>query len=142
MAFRKKKKAIKTFADMTPAERQTQIEKLAYLFERMRLGDYVNNFNRPGRVFLMNMLGGIGRGVGLTIGATLVIAVIFKIISAMISWNVPYLSDMMKEAKHILEMRYAGDKGRRAESGVIRPGQEIEIKLPERMNMDSEQKGQ
>lgn len=30
MAFRKKKKAIKTFADMTPAERQTQIEKLAY----------------------------------------------------------------------------------------------------------------
>lgn len=142
MVFRKKKKAVKTFAEMTPAERQTQIEKLAYLFERMRLGDYVNNFNRPGRVFLMNMLGGIGRGVGLTIGATLVIAVIFKIITAMISWNVPYLSDMMKEAKHILEMRYAGDKGQRPhEPGGKSDIREIEIKLPERMDIDSEQKG-
>ena len=56
MNFRRKKKKVKTFAEMTPEEKQTQMEKLAYLFERMRLGDYVNNFNRPWRVFYMNVL--------------------------------------------------------------------------------------
>ena len=110
MKFGKKKKEVKTFAEMTPEEKQTQLEKLAYLFERMRLGDYVNNFNRPWRVLYMNMLSGIGKGVGLTIGATLVIAIIFKVISVLVSLNVPYLSDMMKEVKQTLEARYAGPR--------------------------------
>lgn len=79
MRFRRKKKQIKTFAEMTPEERQTQIEKLAYLFERMKLGDYVNNFNRPWRVFYMNVLGGVGKGVGLTIGVILFIAICVKV---------------------------------------------------------------
>ncbi|MDY6408111.1 MAG: DUF5665 domain-containing protein [Pseudomonadota bacterium] len=79
MKFRRTKKQIKTFAEMTPEERQTQIDKLAYLFERMRLGDYVNNFNRPWRVFYMNMLGGVGKGVGLTIGVILFIAICVKV---------------------------------------------------------------
>ena len=64
---------------MTPEERQTQIEKLAYLFERMKLGDYVNNFNRPWRVFYMNVLSGVGKGVGLTIGVILFIAICVKV---------------------------------------------------------------
>ena len=79
MRFRRKKKQVKTFAEMTPEEKQTQMEKLAYLFERMRLGDYVNNFNRPWRIFYMNMLGGIGKGVGLTIGVILFIAICVKV---------------------------------------------------------------
>ena len=79
MEFRRNKKQIKTFAEMTPEERQTQIEKLAYLFERMKLGDYVNNFNRPWRIFYMNVLGGVGKGVGLTIGVILFIAICVKV---------------------------------------------------------------
>jgi len=79
MKFRRNKKQIKTFAEMTPEERQTQIEKLAYLFERMKLGDYVNNFNRPWRIFYMNVLGGVGKGVGLTIGVILFIAICVKV---------------------------------------------------------------
>ena len=79
MNFKCKKKKVKTFAEMTPEEKQTQMEKLAYLFERMRLGDYVNNFNRPWRIFYMNVLGGVGKGVGLTIGVILFIAICVKV---------------------------------------------------------------
>jgi len=88
MKFRRKKKQIKTFAEMTPEERQTQIDKLAYLFERMKLGDYVNNFNRPWRIFYMNVLGGVGKGVGLTIGVILFIAICVKVCFT-IAKNVP-----------------------------------------------------
>ena len=124
MRFKRKKKTVKNFSEMTPEEKQTQMEKLAYLFERMRLGDYVNNFNRPWRVLYMNILSGIGRGVGLTIGATLVIAVIFKIISVLVSLNVPYLSDVMSEVKQTLEARYAGPR-RKTPSVHIEPSKEM-----------------
>ncbi|MBP5344212.1 MAG: hypothetical protein J6Y85_03980 [Alphaproteobacteria bacterium] len=87
-------------------EKISQLEKLADRLERMRVGDYVNNMNRTGRVIWLGFVGGVARGFGLTVGATLVIAIVFKIISMLISWNVPYLSDMMQEAKQMLEARY------------------------------------
>lgn len=104
MKFRKKRKApIRTFSEMTPDERQTQIEKLAYLFERMRLGDYVNNFNRPWRVAYISLIGGIFRGVGLTIGATLVIVIIIKVCMMLISWNIPYLTGALQNVVQIVK---------------------------------------
>lgn len=115
------KKKVKNFNELTDEEKETQLQKLAYVVERMRLGDYINNFNRPWRVFFMNVLSGIGKGVGLTIGATFVIAIIFKIISALVSLNVPYLSDMMKEVKQTLESRYATPRGQRVP---------VDIKIP------------
>jgi len=91
---------------LTTKEKISQLEKLADRLERMRVGDYVNNLNHTGRVIWLGFIGGVSRGFGLTVGATLVIAIVFKIISALISWNVPYLSDMMQEAKQMLEARY------------------------------------
>ena len=133
MNFKRKKKQVKNFADMTSAEKQTQVEKLAYLFERMRLGDYVNNFNRPWRVFMMNVISGIGKGVGLTIGATLVIWFIFKIITWVVNMNVPYLSDMMKEAKMLLESRYAGTRvqPQGQNSFETKDGKTVEVIIPD-----------
>jgi len=91
---------------LTTREKISQLEKLADRLERMRVGDYVNNLNHTGRVIWLGFVGGVARGFGLTVGATLVIAIVFKIISMLISWNVPYLSDMMQEAKQMLEARY------------------------------------
>ena len=91
---------------LTTKEKVSQLEKLADRLERMRVGDYVNNMNRTGRIIWLGFVGGVARGFGLTVGATLVIAIVFKIITMLISWNVPYLSDMMQEAKQMLESRY------------------------------------
>ena len=88
------------------ADKITQLEKVADRLERMRVGDYLNNLNKTSRLIWVNFVSGIARGVGLTIGATLVIAIIFKIITALISLNVPYLSDAMKELQDTLQSRY------------------------------------
>ena len=79
-----------------------QIEKVALQIEKMRLGDYVANLNRPSKIILNNLIGGIAKGVGLTVGATLVIALLFKILSAIISMNIPYLTDMLQEVVTIV----------------------------------------
>ena len=108
--FKKKEKSVQQENQNKPVvttkEKISQLEKLADRLERMRVGDYVNNMNRTGRVIWLGFVGGVARGFGLTVGATLVIAIVFKIISMLISWNVPYLSDMMQEAKQMLEARY------------------------------------
>lgn len=107
MKFRRTKKQVKNFADMTPAEKQTQIEKLAYLFERMRLGDYVTNCNRPWRVFYMNMLSGIGKGVGLTIGVILFIAICVKV-CIMIVKHVPAFRKPFEQVIEYAQMTEIG----------------------------------
>ena len=101
------KRAPPPFESMTEKQRLTQLEKLADRLERMRIGDYVTNLNKTSRIVWLGFVSGIARGVGLTIGATLVIAIIFKIIAALVSMNVPYLSDMMKEVQQTLQTRYS-----------------------------------
>ena len=100
------KKQSESKTKQTEVDKITQLEKVADRLERMRVGDYLNNLNKTSRLIWLNFVSGISRGVGLTIGATLVIAIIFKIITALISLNVPYLSDAMKELQDTLQSRY------------------------------------
>lgn len=107
MKLKRQKKVVKNFADMTPEERQTQMDKLVYLFERMRLGDYINNFNRPWRVFYMNILCGVGRGVGLTIGVILFIALLVKICITIVH-HVPSLKRPFEQVIEYAQMTEMG----------------------------------
>ena len=108
MVFKKrKKKTVKSFAEMTPEEKQTQIEKLAYLFEKMRLGDYINNFNRPWRVFYLNIICGVGRGVGLTIGVVIFIALCVKICVMMVN-HVPTFRKPFEQVIEYAQMTEMG----------------------------------
>ncbi len=84
-------------------EKASQLEKVALQIEKMRLGDYINNMNRPSKIILNNLLGGISRGVGLTVGATLIIALLFKILSVIISMNIPYLTETLQEVVSIIK---------------------------------------
>ena len=84
-------------------ERLSQLERIANHIEKIRLGEYVEMMNRPGRLIWTNLLIGISRGVGLTVGATLVIAVLFKILSALIAMNIPYLTDLLQDVVQIIK---------------------------------------
>jgi hypothetical protein len=106
----KRKKEIRDIKEITPEERYSQLERMAQLLERMRIGEYVNNFNRPMRIIWLNLLSGIAKGVGLTIGATLVIAIIFKLLGVLISMNIPYLTDVLQDVVQIVKATPGLDK--------------------------------
>lgn len=105
-----RKKKEKEVREMTPEERYSQLERMASVLERMRIGEYVNNFNRPMRIIWLNLLSGIAKGIGLTIGATLVIAIIFKLLSALIAMNIPYLTDVLQDVVQIVKATPGLDK--------------------------------
>lgn len=78
-------------------EKVTQLEKIASRIEAIRLGDYIATMNRPVKIIWVNLLGGIAKGVGFTLGATVVIVIVFKILSMIVNWNVPYLSEIIRD---------------------------------------------
>ncbi len=102
MVFRRKKNKATPIV-YSEEERYTQLTKVARHIEKMRLGEYVEMMNRPGRIIWMNLLVGISRGVGLTIGATLVIAILFKMLTALIEMKIPYLTEMLQEVVQIIK---------------------------------------
>lgn len=85
------------------SEPYDQLKKVADRIEKMRLGDYIENMNRPGHLIWINLLSGISKGVGLTIGATLVIALLFKLLGALIAMNIPYLTEMLQDIVQIIK---------------------------------------
>lgn len=94
--------------DISEVQYNSQLEKIACHFEKIRLADYIETMNKPGRIIWVNLLAGISRGVGLTVGATLVIAILFKLLSALIAMNIPYLTDMLQEIVQIIKATPAG----------------------------------
>ena len=109
--------------------KETQLEKIANHIEKLRLGEYVDMMNRPGRIIYMNLLAGVSRGVGLTVGATLVIAVLFKILSVLIAMNIPYLTEMLQEVVQIIKSVPGGNAIAVPQEAV--QGQPTEIVSPE-----------
>ncbi|MED0672009.1 DUF5665 domain-containing protein [Aneurinibacillus aneurinilyticus] len=62
--------------------------KLAWLADRTeksRIADFIENYQKPGRVIWINMLAGVSRGVGLTIGTAIIIFIAVYILSFFVS---------------------------------------------------------
>lgn len=63
-------------------------DKLAWLADRTeksRITDFIENYQKPGRVIWINMLAGVSRGVGMTIGTAIIIAIAVYVLSFFVS---------------------------------------------------------
>ncbi|MBO8171170.1 MAG: hypothetical protein H0Z33_04665 [Bacillaceae bacterium] len=74
-----------------------RLDKLAITMEEMKLGDILRNYNRPRRVFAINFLAGLARGLGLTVGTAIVLAIAGFILSKFLSVPVigEYISNIL-----------------------------------------------
>lgn len=82
-------------------KQQKQISKIAFLLEKARIGDIIENYNHPRRIFLLNLLVGLSRGLGLTVGTALVLATIGFVLREFISIPIigKYISDIVEYVK-------------------------------------------
>jgi len=60
------------------------INKLADIFERMNLADYLTNMTKPKRVIALSFAIGIARGLGFVIGMTMVFGLVLVVLGKMI----------------------------------------------------------
>ena len=53
-----------------------QLERLNFVLERMGVGFFLDLHRRPWKLFWVNVLAGMGRGLGFVLGATVLVALI------------------------------------------------------------------
>jgi hypothetical protein len=78
-----------------------EASRLAEFAERLRVREYIELLQRPGRLLWVSFLSGIGRGAGAAIGGVVVLALLGLIFSRIV--NVPmigkYLAGLVQEIK-------------------------------------------
>ncbi|MBP2644732.1 MAG: hypothetical protein H6Q75_172 [Firmicutes bacterium] len=82
-----------------------QLEKLVTHLESLRIADYMELLQRPGRLIFVNLVAGIARGLGIALGATLVFALVIEFLRRLILLNIPGIGAFIAEVIHIVETR-------------------------------------
>ena len=66
-------------------------------FSRARLLEYIELVNNPKKLFWLNFLSGLAKGLGLTIGTAIVLTLLFKLTQHIIALNIPYITVWVSE---------------------------------------------
>ncbi|MBO4520327.1 MAG: hypothetical protein J5787_03895 [Alphaproteobacteria bacterium] len=73
------------------------VKKLFDEFNHAQLLEYIELVNSPKKLFWLNFLSGLAKGLGLTIGTAIVLALLFKLAQHIISLNIPYITVWVSE---------------------------------------------
>ncbi|RNA69778.1 DUF5665 domain-containing protein [Alteribacter keqinensis] len=79
------------------------MDKINYALERAKIRDILLNYTNPRRVFMMNILVGIGRGLGLTIGTVVVISLVGLILRQFV--DLPLIGDWISTLLQYVDSR-------------------------------------
>jgi hypothetical protein len=85
---------------------QKQIDRLDALARRLEnsgVAEYVELSQKTGKILWLNFLSGVARGLGFTIGTSIVLAIAYKIISRIVSMNIPYITETLRQFTEIIK---------------------------------------
>ena len=82
-----------------------QLDKLLRHLESLRIADYMELLQRPGRLIFVNFIAGIARGLGIAVGATLIFAVMLELLRRLILLHIPGIGEFIAEIIQIVELR-------------------------------------
>lgn len=74
-----------------------KIEKLLDDLGRARLYEFVSFVQRPWRMFWMNFMIGVARGLGLTIGTAIVLSISYQILQHLMELNIPFITEWVAD---------------------------------------------
>ncbi|MBT9135058.1 MAG: hypothetical protein DDT34_00106 [Firmicutes bacterium] len=83
---------------------EERLRTLIYQFERMKLAEYVALMNNPWRLFWVNFLAGMGRGLGFAFGGSLLAAALLYLLSQVAILNLPLVSDVIAEIVRLVRI--------------------------------------
>lgn len=82
-----------------------KIEQLSLSLEKMKLAEYVELLNRPWRLFYINFLSGLYRGLGIAVGFTLLSALVLIILQRLVVLNLPGVSNIIAEIVRLVQLQ-------------------------------------
>lgn len=80
------------------------INGMAEQLQRARIGEYVDLMQSPGRMILLNLLGGIARGFGIAIGFTILGALVVYLLQRLVILNIPVIGGIISEIVKLVKL--------------------------------------
>lgn len=85
---------------------QEKTEELVSRIESLRLAEYVDMLNDPKRLWKVNFLAGLARGLGAAVGFTILGALVLYILQRLVLLNLPLIGDFIAEIVRLVVERY------------------------------------
>ena len=82
---------------------EEKMSRLTLTMEKVKLGEYVELLNNPWKLFWVNFIAGLARGVGIAIGGTVLVALLLYILSRIAVLNLPLISDFIAEIVRLVQ---------------------------------------
>ena len=92
-----KQKSAGRYGRVRRSKSKSKVEKIAFSLEHSKFLEYIDSTRKPRWLVLRHFFMGAARGVGLTIGTALVIAISIWLLQHIISMNIPFLTEMLKD---------------------------------------------
>ena len=92
-----KQKSAGRYGRVRRGKSKSKVEKIAFSLEHSKFLEYIDSTRKPRWMVLRHFFIGAARGVGLTIGTALIIAFFIWLLQHIISMNIPFLTEMLKE---------------------------------------------
>mgnify|MGYP006924660477 CR=1 FL=1 len=84
---------------------ERKLEILVHHLEAMRIADYIQLLEKPGRLIMVNLVAGLARGLGIAIGASFIFALMIEILRRLIMLNIPGIGNFVAEVLRIVELK-------------------------------------
>ncbi|EKP95880.1 DUF5665 domain-containing protein [Thermaerobacter subterraneus] len=85
-----------------------RLDELAWRWERISIVEYLALFRDPGRLFWMNFLAGVARGLGAAVGFTLLGALVLLALQRAVELNLPYIGSLVADLLRIVRTELDG----------------------------------
>jgi len=82
-----------------------KVDQLSLNLERMKLAEYVELLNKPGRLLYVNFISGLARGLGIAVGFTLLGAVLLVILQRLVVLHLPVISDFIAQIIRLVQLQ-------------------------------------
>ncbi len=82
-----------------------KLDDLAIKMEQMKLAEYLELFSNPRRLFFMNLMAGLARGLGIAIGFTILGALVIYMLQQSFVRNLPVIGDFIAEIVRIVQIQ-------------------------------------
>jgi len=92
-----KQKSAGRYGRVRRGKSKSKVEKIAFSLEHSKFLEYIDSTRKPRLMVLRHFFMGAARGVGLTIGTALIVAFFIWLLQHIISMNIPFLTEMLKE---------------------------------------------
>lgn len=83
---------------------ERRLEEVLLALQRARLAEYLELLQRPGRLFLLNLLAGLARGLGIAVGFTVLGAIVIWFLRSSFLANLPVVGSWIAQLVRIVEM--------------------------------------